>query len=420
MSESDQLITIGYFGEGKERVKAKVQNMLQGYSKKKEILFSLIPETELMIAISSLESVSLSHVKSIDSVYEISKIESGAPVITVLNSILLDAKMKGASDIHLERGMETIHIRLRIDGVLQGSRIFNREMGEALSVRIKLMANLNTLETRRPQDGRFSITAGGNDYDIRVSIITSIDGESIVLRFLDTHETVISLDTLGFSPSVYHLIEDISSRPQGLVLITGPTGSGKTTTLAALIRNCDPEKRKIISIEDPVEYRISGVTQIQTNESISLGFSVLLKRILRQDPDVIMVGEIRDTETAELSIRAALTGHLVFATVHTRSARETEARLIDMGIPSFLIHTVLYAVINQRLIRRTCLMCNGKGCQNCNDSGFSGRLPLAEVYFPGQSKSRAKEQTLQTEAIEIIKKGLSTRSEIIRVLGESI
>ncbi len=419
LDKTDDLIKIGV-SESKpdEVLRSRIENILTGSGSTPKVQFISMREPELMLAISALESVA-SNNGTEKKEYEISTIEKGAPAITVLNSILLDAKSRGASDVHLEKDREGVRVRLRIDGVLHTFHRFDSMMGNSLAVRIKLMANLNTLETRKPQDGRFSITAGGADHDIRVSIVSSVNGESTVLRFLDTGNTDITLEGLGFSPFIFRRLSSLSARPQGLILVTGPTGSGKTTTLASLIRRCDTEKRKVISIEDPVEYRIPGIIQIQTNENLGLGFSVLLKRILRQDPDVLMIGEIRDGETAELSVRAALTGALVLATLHTRSAREAETRLLDMGVPSYLLDTVLYAVLNQRLVRRTCAACRGAGCERCAHSGYSGRQPVAEMHIPGMKDAALSGRTLQMEGLSLIKEGLTDKTEIERVLGES-
>ncbi len=280
---------------------------------------------------------------------DILSIEQNAPVITLLNSILVDGREHSASDIHIEIGENDTRIRKRMDGRLSTSSRLPRPVGKALAQRIKLLANLNTLETRRPQDGRFSIMLGGHTYDIRVSAVPLNRGESVVMRFFAASTETLTVHSLGFDRDTVGFLERMAQCREGLVLFTGATGSGKTTSLAALLRSCGPETRKIISIEDPIEYRIDGVIQIQTHEAIGLGFAELLKRILRQDPDIIMVGEIRDGETAALAVRAALTGHLVLSTLHTATPEAAVNRLRDLGIADYLISAVLRSVIGLEL-----------------------------------------------------------------------
>jgi len=340
---------------------------------------------------------------------DIHTIDSGAPAITLLNGILLEAHSLNASDIHLEISGTKMTMRLRIDGIMRTIRTFDETAGKAISIRTKLIANLNTLEMRKPQDGRFNVSTGGIEHDVRVSIVPSVNGESISLRFLDTLDRDIRLESLGFSEPVYSELKKIPYLPQGLVLVSGPTGSGKTTTLAALIQKCRPFERKIISIEDPVEYRIAGVTQIQTNENIGLDFGAILKRILRQDPDVIMIGEIRDSETAALAVRSALTGHLVLATIHTGNALEARNRLLDMEVPSYLLDSVLRLVLAQRLVRK--LDSNGL---------LSGRFPVAELYIPEQDKRVALTRAFNEDYSLFLNQKKTTIEEVNRVFGEII
>ena len=242
---------------------------------------------------------------------------------------------------------------------------------------MKILANLNALENRRPQDGHIDVRTDSYSLDVRISIIPTIWGESIVLRLLNRSDSPFSLDSLGFSQSHFNCLQDILHISSGLILVTGPTGSGKTTTLAAILKSLDINDSKIISIEDPVEYRIEGITQIQVHEELALTFDALLRRIFRQDPDIIMIGEIRDIETAELAIRAALTGHLVFATLHTNNAIEAVYRLQNMGIPAYMLAAVLRMVIAQRLIRKVCRECKC-GCPHCSNTGYLGRTVIAE------------------------------------------
>ncbi len=304
-----------------------------------------------------------------------------APVINLLNSIFLEAMSKKASDIHIESARDGGLVRFRIDGILIESRSISIDQNTGISARLKLLANLNVLENRRPQDGHLNINSGTYSFDVRISITPSIWGESIVLRMLNSNDVPLNLESLGFSASHTKIIESILTIPAGLVLVCGPTGSGKTTTLAAMLKELNSSEIKIISIEDPVEYRIDGITQIQVNEELGIGFNAALRRIFRQDPDIIMIGEIRDTETAELAVRAALTGHLVFATLHTNNAIEASYRLQNMGIPVYLISAVLRAVIAQRLVRKICPHCRKKGCSACSGTGYLGRTVIAEIIY---------------------------------------
>jgi type II secretory ATPase GspE/PulE/Tfp pilus assembly ATPase PilB-like protein len=309
----------------------------------------------------------------------IDHIADDAPVINLLNSIFLEAVSKKASDIHIESGEYESRVRFRVDGILLPIRTISQERTTAVSARLKLLANLNVLENRRPQDGHIDITAESYSLDVRISITPTIWGESIVLRLLNRSDSLLSLDSLGFSAKHREYIAGILTVSSGLVLVTGPTGSGKTTTLAALLSELRQNESKIISIEDPVEYRIEGITQIQVNDELGLTFNAVLRRIFRQDPDIILVGEIRDTETAELAVRAALTGHLVFATLHTNDAPEAVYRLQNMGIPAYMVAAVLRAVIAQRLVRKVCVGCGASGCVLCAETGYRGRTVAAEI-----------------------------------------
>jgi general secretion pathway protein E/type IV pilus assembly protein PilB len=364
----------------------------------------------------------------------IDKVSGEAPVINLVNSIFLEALSKRASDIHIESGKGESHLRYRIDGMLLPVRDIPPERAAAVSARLKLLANLNLIETRRPQDGHLDISAESYSLDVRISIVPTIWGESIVLRLLNRSDVPLSLDSLGFGEGHRRTITGILCLTAGLVLVTGPTGSGKTTTLAAILKELRKNHTKIISIEDPVEYRIEGITQLQVNEELSLTFDALLRRIFRQDPDIIMVGEIRDAETAELSVRAALTGHLVFATLHTNNAGEAIYRLQDMGIPPYLAAAVLRAVIAQRLVRTRCRVCAGSGCALCSQTGYYGRTavaeiitvdsPLAERLAAGIGPealrdllSRRNYTTLYEDAMAKVAQGLTTREEVQRELG---
>ena len=364
----------------------------------------------------------------------IDRVADDAPIVNLLNSIFLEALSKRASDIHVESGSEGTSIRYRTDGFLVSVKRITNERAMAISARLKILANLNVLENRRPQDGHIDVKTDLYSLDVRISIVPTIWGESIVLRLLNRSDSPLSLDSLGFSERNSLYLKSILALTSGLVLVTGPTGSGKTTTMAALLKELNIKITKIISIEDPVEYRIPGITQIQVHEELGLTFDALLRRIFRQDPDIIMIGEIRDIETAELAIRAALTGHLVFATLHTNNAVEAVSRLQNMGIPNYMAAAVLKMVIAQRLVRKVCPECGGKGCDRCAHTGFAGRIVVAE-FIPvdtalsdmisgGAAIERLrrylqdrKHRTLFDDADEKAASGITTESEIRRELG---
>jgi type II secretory ATPase GspE/PulE/Tfp pilus assembly ATPase PilB-like protein len=364
----------------------------------------------------------------------IDQVADDAPVVNLLNSIFLEAISKRASDIHIESGSYETAVRFRIDGLLVTVKQISQERALAVSARLKILANLNVLENRRPQDGHIDVKTDSYSLDVRISTIPTVWGESIVLRLLNRSDSPLSLDSLGFSVRYTAYLQNILAVTSGLILVTGPTGSGKTTTLAALLKELDIKSTKIISIEDPVEYRIPGIIQIQVNEELGLSFDALLRRIFRQDPDVIMIGEIRDIETAELAVRAALTGHLVFATLHTNNSLEAVYRLQNMGIPPYMVAAVLKAVIAQRLIRKVCQSCKGEGCSCCSNTGYMGRTAIAEFISVDlilqdmiaagaaieQLRSRLNNmcfKTLYDDAEEKVSSALTTEAEIRRELG---
>ena len=367
----------------------------------------------------------------------IDRIADDAPVVNLLNSIFLEAISKRASDIHIESRFDESVVRYRIDGLLVTARTIPQERAIAVSARLKILANLNVLENRRPQDGHIDVKTGSYSLDVRLSIVPSIWGESIVLRLLNRSDVPLNLDSLGFSSQHSAHLKQILAIPSGLILVTGPTGSGKTTTLAAILKELNIKSVKIISIEDPVEYRIEGITQIQVHEELQLSFDSLLRRIFRQDPDIIMIGEIRDIETAELALRAALTGHLVFATLHTNNALEAMYRLQNMGIPVYMVAAVLRMVIAQRLIRKICPECGTAGCDNCSGTGYWGRTVIAE-FIPFDTvlsdlvsngitidQLRAylrgmRYKTLFDDAEEKVSLGISTEEELRRELGNKV
>ena len=333
------------------------------------------------------------------------KLANDAPVINLVNSILIEAIRQQASDIHIEGFAERMVVRYRLDGYLHTVRQLDKQSFPAISTRIKIMANLNIMERRRPQDGRITVHLGGDMLDMRVSVIPIADGESFVLRLFSKKKTPLTLEQIGMEEKDRDLLVRIASRPNGLILVTGPTGSGKTTSLNAVLQHIRSDTQKIITIEDPIEYVIDGVNQIQTNDRIGLSFDTILRRVLRQDPNIIMVGEIRDSQTAELAIRASLTGHLVLSTLHTRDSVSVITRLKNMQIEPYLIAAVLRGSMAQRLVRRICPDCRkkkkatraeaallgrqglaegpvyeGQGCKSCHQSGYRGRIGLFELF----------------------------------------
>jgi general secretion pathway protein E len=373
------------------------------------------------------------------------KLRKGAQdafVVKAINSTIVQACESGASDIHIERGENETVVRFRIDGVLQKINEFGGEMHQAFASRIKILAGLDIAKRRIPQDGRFTMPVRRKAIDVRVSTIPGIFGESIVLRLLQKEDNFFELHNLGLSEAHAKLIGDYVRRPHGMILMAGPTGSGKTTTLYSALRLLDSEKLKIITIEDPVEYEFDGITQIRVDPQVGLTFANGLRSIVRQDPDVILVGEIRDPETAGIAIQAALTGHLVLSTIHTNDAAGAVSRLLEMGVESYLLSSALIAVMSQRLVRKLCRDCGGEGvisedsqrCAECNGTGYIGRTAVFE-FMPVDEAVReairnhsdssqiakiAKEygmQTLFENAEEKCRQGITTETEIRRVLA---
>ena len=337
---------------------------------------------------------------------DIQQMADSNPVKKLLNAVLMQAIRDKASDIHFEPFEDEFKMRYRIDGVLYEMIAPPRHIAVAISSRIKVMANLDIAERRLPQDGRIPLMVEGKPIDLRVSILPTIFGESVVLRVLDRTQVDLTLDKLGLRDSDLDLVEQLIHKPNGVVVVTGPTGCGKTTTLYSALKSLNTIDRKLITTEDPVEYDIDGLVQCQMNSDIGLTFARCLRAILRQDPDIVMVGEIRDLETSKIAIEASLTGHLVFTTVHTNDAPSTIARLVDLGLETFLITAALEGVIAQRLVRKICTSCKteyqptdeqlmevgltpemvegkkffyGKGCGNCNNTGYKGRIGIYEI-----------------------------------------
>ncbi|PYM41731.1 MAG: type II secretion system protein GspE [Candidatus Rokuibacteriota bacterium] len=328
-----------------------------------------------------------------------------APVVRLVNLLVENAIDAEASDIHVEPFEDTLRVRYRLDGILFDQEAPPRRLQAAVTSRIKLMAEMNIAERRLPQDGRIRVTVRGRRVDIRVSTIPTVHGESIVMRLLDRSSVFLPLEKLGFASAMLRRFEALIKRPHGILLVTGPTGSGKTTTLYGALDKINSPDRKIITVEDPVEYQLKGVNQIHVKPKIGLTFATGLRHIVRQDPDVILIGEIRDLETAEIAIQAALTGHLVFSTLHTNDAPAAITRLQDMGVEPYLVASVLEGVLAQRLVRRICAACRvpdtpnaadlealgiegaggrplsrGRGCDECRGTGYRGRTGIYELF----------------------------------------
>ncbi|MDP5031379.1 MAG: ATPase, T2SS/T4P/T4SS family [Paraglaciecola sp.] len=332
--------------------------------------------------------------------------EQDTAVARLLSSIFEDAMQAKASDIHIEPDEHLLRIRMRVDGVLQENVIKEKNVASALVLRLKLMSGLDISEKRLPQDGRTHIRIKGHNVDVRVSTMPIQNGESVVMRLLDQSAGILTLDQTGMPASLLNRFRRLLKRPHGMILVTGPTGSGKTTTLYGALSELNSAATKIITVEDPVEYRLPRINQVQTNNKIGLNFAKILRTTLRQDPDIIMVGEMRDQETAEIGLRGALTGHLVLSTLHTNDAVSSAVRLIDMGAPGYLVASSLRAIVAQRLVRKICENCkepyrpdkeellwlnsldskaadlnfkHGKGCSNCSHTGYRGRLGVFEL-----------------------------------------
>lgn len=328
--------------------------------------------------------------------------QNDAPVIRLLNALFSQAIKQKASDIHIEPFANNVNIRFRIDGVLQDILSLPNKLAPLLTSRVKVMAKLDIAEKRLPQDGRIALRSGGHPIDVRVSTIPSSHGERVVMRILDQQSAQLALDLLGMRDAIYQQVETLIKQPHGIILVTGPTGSGKTTTLYAMLTELNQSTRNILTIEDPIEYDLPGIGQTQVNTKVDMTFARGLRAILRQDPDVVMVGEIRDVETAEISVQASLTGHLVLSTLHTNTALGAIARLQDMGVEAFLLSSSLLGVIAQRLVRRLCPQCkhartatmaeceqlgcapattiyDANGCETCAQSGYVGRCGIYEV-----------------------------------------
>ncbi len=367
-----------------------------------------------------------------------------APIIRMLNALLTQAAKDGASDIHIEPYERSSAVRFRVDGTLREVVRPNRGLHAALISRLKIMAELDIAEKRLPQDGRISLRIGGRAIDVRVSTLPSAHGERAVLRLLDKTESKFTLESLGMSGDVLTQFDRLIQQPHGIVLVTGPTGSGKTTTLYASLGRVDTSTTNVLTVEDPVEYELAGIGQTQVNPKIDLTFATALRAILRQDPDVIMIGEIRDFETAQIAIQASLTGHLVLATLHTNDAPSAVTRLTDMGVEPFLLSSSLLGVLAQRLVRKLCLHCrradgSGRwhpvGCDECGHTGYKGRTGVYELMLADDTvraliHGRAAEsqlfvaaeaaglRSMREDGERLVDQGITSPEEVMRVTRE--
>ena len=381
-----------------------------------------------------------------------------APVVRLVNFLLAEAVNKGASDIHIEPYEKRVRIRFRIDGVLEEQMSISTKMKDAIVARVKILARLNIVERRVPQDGRIKLRVKDREVDLRVSTVPTVMGEKVVMRLLDKSSLVLDLDLLGFEEDQKRLFERMIRKPYGMILLTGPTGSGKTTTLYSALKILNTPQVNIMTVEDPVEYNFEGINQVNVNEAVGLTFASALRAFLRQDPDIILVGEIRDRETADIAIKAALTGHLVFSTLHTNNAPATITRLVDMGVEPFLVGSSLLLVVAQRLVRKICPHCKevyeppedvfealgvekgdgpyfrGRGCARCRNTGYKGRIAVYEVMeitpemrkaiVRGASEDELREMAkangmkeLKEVGILKAKRGITTLEEVLRAVS---
>ncbi|SMO43310.1 type IV pilus assembly protein PilB [Balnearium lithotrophicum] len=426
------------------RIKEKLEEI---YGKAEEEFFSKIKE-EIELGKETgekEETLSLSSKTSqVITLDDLKSLASQAPIVKLVNAIILEALKKGASDIHIEPFEKEVRIRYRIDGILHIVAKYSPDIKDAIVARIKVLSGLDIAEKRLPQDGRMKATFQGRQIDFRVSTVPTVFGEKVVLRILDRGSLKLNLSELGLEDREYKLLMEAIHSPYGMILVTGPTGSGKTTTLYSVLMTINKPEVNIMTVEDPVEYNIYGINQVQVIPEIGLTFARVLRSFLRQDPDIIMVGEIRDTETAEIAIEAALTGHLVLSTLHTNDAPSTVTRLVDMGIEPFLVASSIILVVAQRLARKICPYCKapydypvevlkevgftdeeikglktykGMGCEKCNYTGYKGRIGLYEVMevVPEIKDAIIKGKTADEIRIIAKKYGMRTLREIGKI-----
>jgi general secretion pathway protein E len=437
LSEVTRLFDVAGFE--REPASTLVQRIAAAYAGSESSAAAVIGEVESGVDLSRM-------MQELPAVEDLLEAADDAPIIRMLNALLTQAAKDGASDIHIEPYERSSAVRFRVDGTLREVVQPNKALHAALISRLKIMAELDIAERRLPQDGRISLRIGGRAIDVRVSTLPSAHGERAVLRLLDKTESKFTLEGLGMSGDVLSAFDRLIQQPHGIVLVTGPTGSGKTTTLYASLGRVDTATTNVLTVEDPVEYELSGIGQTQVNPKIDLTFAKALRAILRQDPDVIMIGEIRDHETAQIAIQASLTGHLVLATVHTNDAPSSVTRLIDMGVEPFLLSSSLLGVLAQRLVRKLCPACKRQdetgppetrrwhpvGCPACSHTGYKGRTGVYELMTVNDSvqaliHNRGAEQELAAAARaaglrsmredgeRLVREGITSAEEVVRV-----
>ena len=408
--------------EASERL---AQRIAQAYAGGESSAAAVIGEVESAVDLSRM-------MQDLPAVEDLLEAADDAPIIRMLNALLTQAAKDGASDIHIEPYERSSAVRFRVDGTLREVVQPNKALHAALISRLKIMAELDIAEKRLPQDGRISLRIGGRAIDVRVSTLPGVHGERAVLRLLDKGEAKFSLASLGMQGDTLARFSQRIAQPHGIVLVTGPTGSGKTTTLYAALGQVDTSTTNVLTVEDPVEYELAGIGQTQVNAKIDLTFAKALRAILRQDPDVIMIGEIRDHETAQIAVQASLTGHLVLATLHTNDAPSAVTRLTDMGVEPFLLSSSLLGVLAQRLVLKTCTTCHGQGCEDCGHTGYAGRTGIFELLVASdevraQIHSQTAEADIRATALaqgmvlmredgqRLVDAGITSAEELLRV-----
>ena len=401
------------------------QRISTAYAQGESSAASVVSEVESDIDLSRM-------MQELPAVEDLLETSDDAPIIRMLNALLTQAARDGASDIHIEPYERHSSVRFRVDGTLREVVQPNRALHAALISRLKIMAELDIAEKRLPQDGRISLRIGTRAVDVRVSTLPNAHGERAVLRLLDKSGGKLTLAAVGMQGDTLTRFEGLIAQPHGIILVTGPTGSGKTTNLYAALGKLDASSANIMTVEDPIEYELPGVGQTQVNPKIDLDFAKALRAILRQDPDIIMIGEIRDFETAQIAIQASLTGHLVLATLHTNDAASAVTRLTDMGVEPFLLSSSLLGVLAQRLVRKLCLHCKGAGCAECSHTGYSGRTGVFELLVTNEAiraliHRQASEADIRNAAVaqgmtlmredgeRLVATGITSREELVRV-----
>jgi len=446
----DVILMLAKYSAIKSIVKKHYENPLSGSTVNYDELLTQAKEDEIKV-VAEEEGISIQNLE---------KMTTEAPIVLLFNNLLIDAIKKEASDIHIEPQRKAVRVRFRIDGILHEVLRLPLTVKNGLISRVKILAKLDIAERRVPQDGRIRLNILGREVDMRISTLPTPFGESVVIRLLDRLNMLLDLELIGFSPSTLPTFQAMLSEPHGMILVTGPTGSGKTTTLYAALNKLNTLERSIFTIEDPVEYELPGVIQVHVNPQSGLTFARGLRAMLRQDPDIIMVGEIRDAETAEIAVQAALTGHLVFSTLHTNDAAGAISRLIELGIQGHLLRSSLLCIIAQRLLRRLCLACVESrqtdsglavvggaktrhslpvapfapvGCEKCTNTGYRGRVGIYELLKINDKIRRLKLEnvdsktiketaikdgmiTLRQDGMEKAQAGLTTMDEVLRVI----